>query len=176
MEVHMTRKSFAGLCLLPLLGPLAAGGAPGSPSEDAEAKALLQAFVRSGADHAALSRRLRPTPADYEAVFSKELAARLQALYEPAWDQGALVIKGKPAQTEVLVFGASSEDLRSWSPAASTRFPGGWKDVGPHLKPKLRLYAFKFVEPGQSLGMAFDGLCRVNGQWRIFPKAWRALR
>jgi len=48
--------------------------------------------------------------------------------------------------------------------------------VAAHLKPGLRIYAFKFVEPGQSLGMAYDGLVRVNGQWRIMPKPWRALR
>jgi hypothetical protein len=171
----MTRKSLAGaaLALLPLMaGTAAAAGAPA----DEEARALLQAFVSPGADHAALSRRLRPTKADYEAVFSKDLAAKLQALYDPAWEQGALVIKGKPGQTQVLVWGADSEELRSWTGTAAQRFPGGWKDVGAHVNAKQRLYAFKFVEPGQSLGMAFDGLAKVNGQWRIFPKAWRALR
>jgi hypothetical protein len=39
----------------------------------------------------------------------------------------------------------------------------------------LKIYRFKFVEPGKDLGMAFDGLIYVNGHWRIFPKPWRAL-
>ena len=30
------------------------------------------------------------------------------------------------------------------------------------------------VKPGETLGMAFDGLAFVNGHWRIFPKPWRA--
>jgi hypothetical protein len=173
----MTRNSWAGACLalLPLLAAPAAGAA-GPPAADQEARALLQAFVKPGADHAALSRRLRPTKADYEAVFSKDLAAKLQAMYDPAWDQGVLVIKGKPGQSEVLVWGADSQDLQGWTAAASQRFPGGWKDVGAKVRPGQRLYAFKFVEPGQTLGMAFDGLCKVNGEWRIFPKPWRALR
>lgn len=32
------------------------------------------------------------------------------------------------------------------------------------------------LEPGQTLGMAFDGLVHVNGHWRLFPKPWKALR
>jgi hypothetical protein len=147
-----------------------------APGADKEAQALLQEFVRPGADHAALSRRLRPAPADYAVVFTAELAGKLQATYDPVWDKGLLVIRGKPDQSAVLAWGASSAELKSWTGAAAEHFPGGWKEVAPHLKPGLRIYSFKFVEPGQTLGMAFDGLVRVNGQWRIFPKPWRALR
>jgi hypothetical protein len=164
----------AALAVVPLLACVLPAAA--QSTEEAEARALLQAFVRPGADHAALSQKLRPTARDYEAVFTSDLAARLQALYEPAWEQGALVLKGKPGQTEVLLSGASSADIKAWNATASRHFPGGWQGMGPHLRPNVRLYAFKFVEPGQTLGMAFDGLVRVNGQWRIFPKAWRALR
>jgi hypothetical protein len=171
----MVRNPLVLACAALLAAASAAAAAP-PPSADREARAVLEAFVRPGADHAALSRRLRPTRADYEAVFARDFAASLQALYDPAWDQGALVIKGKPAQTEVLVFGADSGEIREWRGAASQRFPGGWQRVAPHLKRGHRVYAFKFVEPGQSMGMAFDGLVRVNGQWRIFPKPWRALR
>jgi hypothetical protein len=164
----------AALAAVPLLA--CAVPATAQSAEEAQARTLLQAFVRPGADHAALSRKLRPTAGDYEAVFTKDVAAKLQAVYEPAWEQGALVVKGKPGQTEVLLFGAGSADIKAWNATASRHFPGGWQSVGPYLQPGVRLYAFKFVEPGQSLGMAFDGLVRVNGQWRIFPKAWRALR
>jgi hypothetical protein len=165
----------AALAAVPLLASAVPATAQAA-AEEKEARALLQAFVRPGADHAALSRKLRPTRADYDAVFTRDAAARLQAVYDPAWEQGALVVKGKPGQTEVLLFGAGSADIKAWNATASRHFPGGCQSVGPYLQPGVRLYAFKFVEPGQALGMAFDGLVRVNGQWRIFPKAWRALR
>lgn len=166
----------AGACsaVLAILAPAPANPEPKGP--DDEAMALLQEFVRPGADHAALSQKLRPAKADYDAVFGPELVPKLQAAYEPAWEQGLMVVRGKRDQQAVLMWGASSEEIKSWNGAAAQHFPGGWKQVAPHLKPGLRIYAFKFVEPGQTLGMAFDGLVRVNGKWRIFPKPWRALR
>jgi hypothetical protein len=140
-----------------------------------EARSLLESFVKPGADAAALSSRLRPVKADYDAVFVPAAAARLQAAYDPAWDAGALVVKAKPGQTSVLVWAATSENLRAWQGAARERFPGGYKRVAPHLRPGVTLYAFKFVVPGESLGMAYDGLAYVNGHWRIFPKPFRVL-
>jgi hypothetical protein len=35
---------------------------------------------------------------------------------------------------------------------------------------------WKFVKPGETIGMAYDGLVFVNGHWAWFPKAWHALR
>jgi hypothetical protein len=164
--------TLAAGALFVLLGCGAVGAADRSP----EARALLQAFVEPGADVAALSLKLRPVKADYDAVFLPEAAARLQAAYDPAWDAGAMVLKGKPGQTSVLVRSATSEDLKAWRPAARDAFPGGYQAVGRHLRPGVTLYAFKFVEPGKTLGMAFDGLAHVNGRWVIFPKPFRALQ
>ena len=142
------------------------------PATEEGAKALLAEFLKPGADHAALSKNLRPTQADYAAVFEPDLAAKAEAVYGPAWDGGQLVIAPKAGQTEVKVFSATSEELKSWSGAAAD-FPGGYKDVAAQIKPGVKVYRFKFVEPGQDLGMAYDGLVNVNGNWRIFPKPWR---
>ena len=162
----------AALAVLPLLF---ASGRAAAADRTAEAKAMLEAFVKPGADQAALSAKLRPTKADYDAVFLPDASARLQAAYEPAWSAGSLVLKGKPGQTSVLVWGATSEDLKAWRAAARDRFPGGYQKVGAHLRPGVTLYAFKFVEPGETLGMAFDGLTYVNGHWALFPKPFRVL-
>lgn len=162
----------AALALLPVL---LAGGRAAAADRTAEAKTLLEAFVKPGADVAALSAKLRPTKADYDAVFLPDASARLQAAYDPAWSAGGVVLKGKPGQTSVLVWSATSEDVKAWRPAARDRFPGGYQKVGPHLRPGITIYAFKFVEPGQTLGMAYDGLAYVNGAWRIFPKPFRVL-
>jgi hypothetical protein len=153
------------------------GCAPAEAADrSAEARTLLQAFVKPGADTAALSQRLRPAKADYDAVFLPDASARLQAAYDPAWSSGSLVVQGKPGQTSVLVWSATSEDIKAWSPAARDRFPGGYQKVAPHLRPGVTLYSFKFVEPGETLGMAFDGLAYVNGRWCIFPKPFRVLQ
>lgn len=158
-------------------GTSAGGGAGASskyPGTEEGAKAMLAEFVKPGADHAALSKTLRPSKADYDAVFASELAAKADAVYGPAWDGGQMVVAPKAGQTEVLVFSATSEELNGGTGGAE-RFPGGWKQVGPQLKPGVKFYAFKFVEPGKDLGMAFDGLTHVNGNWRIFPKPWRVM-
>jgi hypothetical protein len=143
------------------------------PGTDDGAKALVDEFVKPGADHAALTKKLRPTSADYTAVFEADLAKKAEALYGPAWDARQLVVAPKPGQTEVKIGSATSDEMKSWSGAAS-EFPEGWKDVASQLKPGVKIYRFKFVEPGKDLGMAFEGLAYVNGQWRIFPKPWRA--
>lgn len=154
------------------------GGATSSaksyPGTADGAKALLAEFVKPGADHATLSKTLRPTKADYDAVFTSELAAKADAVYGPAWDGGQLVVAPKAGQTEVRVFTATSDELQGGTGGAA-QFPGGWKEVGAQLKPGVTFYAFKFVEPGKDLGMAYDGLAHVNGNWRIFPKPWRVM-
>jgi hypothetical protein len=135
---------------------------------------LVKEFVKPGADHAALSKQLRPTTADYAAVFDSEISAKIEALYGPAWDAGQLVVAPRPGQSEVKLFSTTSDEMKSWTGTAA-EFPGGWKQVAAKLKPGLKIYRFKFVEPGKDLGMAFEGLIYVNGNWRIFPKPWRVM-
>ena len=139
------------------------------------AKALLAKFVAEGADTAALTTGLRPTSADYAAVFVGDAAKKAEAAYGPAWEAGQLVVRPKAGQTEVLLSQATTDQLKAGDEAAKA-FPGGYAKVVDQLKPGLTLYRFKFVEPGKELGMAFDGLVYVNGRWAIFPKPWRALR
>jgi hypothetical protein len=170
------RRALGALAVVLAAAPLhAAPQRAASSGRLPEARALLGAFVKPGADHAALSARLRPAKADYDAVFTPAASAKLQAAYGPAWDRGVMVVKGKPEQTAVLVWAATSEEVKSWTGAARDHFPGGYQKVGAHLRPGVTLYAFKFVAPGQTLGMAFDGLAYVNGRWVIFPKPFRAL-
>jgi hypothetical protein len=151
-----------------------ASSAKSHPGTEDGAKALLAEFVKPGADTATLTRSLRPSKADYDAVFMPELATKADAVYGPAWDGGQMVIAPKQGQTQVLLASATSDELKSWTGNAA-EFPGGWKDVGAQLKPGVTFYRFKFVEPGQELGMAYDGLAYVNGNWRIFPKPWRVM-
>lgn len=139
------------------------------------AKALLQAFLKPGADHAGMSKALRPTAADYKALYNDAFAAKLEAQYSPAWDANALVLKPKDGQTDLLLFSATTDDFKAGNEKAG-KFPDGYKKVTGELKPGQTLYRFKFVKPGETAGMAFDGLAHVNGHWVIVPKPWRAMR
>lgn len=151
-----------------------AAGMAAEEDNNADLVNRLKEFLKPGADHAALSKQLRPTTADYAEVFDPDLSTKLEALYGPAWDAGQLVVAPKPGQSELKLFSATSDEMKSWTGTAAG-FPGGWKQVAPKLKSGFTIYRFKFVEPGKDLGMAFDGLIFVNGNWRIFPKPWRAM-
>jgi len=142
---------------------------------EAAARALLQEFVKPGANVAELSKKLAPTKADYAAVFEGDAAAKAEAAYAPAWAGGQMVIAGKPDQTALLIFGSTTDELKAGTGNAKN-FPGGYKTAAPQMKSGLTIYAFKFVAPGATLGMAFDGLVWVNGHFAIFPKPWRFLK
>jgi len=136
---------------------------------------LLKKFVEPDANYVALSRSLRPTPADYEAVFQPEFGTRAALAYERAWDSGQMIITpNNPARTEVRLFSATREELRSRTGMAA-KFAEGWKKVAPHLRPSVKIYQIDFIEPGKTEGMKYDGIVNVNGNWRIFPKPWRTM-
>lgn len=173
MTVGVRKSAIVGLLLLAGIWAGAAGAAAKGGGEK-EARELLQAFLKPGADRAALSRRLQPQPADYKAVFEGEAAQKAEAMYKPVWEAGKIVLEGKPGQTELTLVSATTEDLQSGAGNAR-EFPGGYKKIAPSLKKGLVFYRFKFVEPGKDLGMAYDGLVHVNGHFVLFPKPWRML-
>ena len=144
------------------------------PGTDDGANRLAKEFLKPGADHAALSKQLRPTAADYAAVFDGDFGPKVAAAWNPAWDAGQMVMAPKAGQTEVKVSSATTEELKAGTGNAA-ELAGGWKEVAPKMKPGLKVYRFHFLEPGKTAGMSFDGLIYVNGNWRVFPKPWRAL-
>ncbi|MGB0678489.1 MAG: hypothetical protein ACPGUV_02380, partial [Polyangiales bacterium] len=135
---------------------------------------LLGAFLASGANHAALSAQLKPAAADYAKVFVKvEMAKKAEAVYAGLWQAIAQSpIAPKPGQTALLVWQASTEELRAGKGDAR-EFPGGYQQAAAELQPGLTFYRFKFVKPGETSGMAFDGLVNLDGRWIIVPKPWR---
>ena len=162
--------SFAAMTLAFCLS----AGAETFPGTDEGANKLAKEFLKPGADVAALSKQLRPTAADYAAVFEGDLGAKVAAAWDPAWDAGQMVMSPKPGQTEVKVSSATTDELKAGTGQA-IELAGGWKEVAPKMKPGLKVYRFHFLEPGKTAGMSYDGLIFVNGNWRVFPKPWRAL-
>ena len=138
------------------------------------AQQLIAEFLKPGVDQAKMTQALKPTKEDYQAVFIESMAAKAEEGYQPLWNSAEAVIKPKEGQTEKKVYSATVEDLKNGTGEAD-QFPGGYQKVVSSLKPGLTFYAFKFVKPGEELGMSFDGLVYVNNHWVIFPKPWRAL-
>lgn len=139
------------------------------------ARVLLQEFLKPGADTKKMTMELRPTKEDYRAFYADEAtAARAEAYFDKLWSGGNAVVAPKEGQTELKLASATTEDLKN-STGESSEFPGGMLSLAStdNIKPNLTIYAFKFVKPGESLGMAYEGLTHVNGHWRLFPKPWR---
>lgn len=151
--------------------PPATAAAPQGGEEGA--RTFLGQFVAPNADHLALTRSLRPTSADYKALFDAKAASKIEAGQAKEWGSNKAVIKPKPAQTEVKLWSATGADLAKGA-ASAKEFPAGYKKVGKHLAPAVTFFRFKFVEPGKETGTAYDGLAFVNGHWVIAPKPWRA--
>ncbi|MDG6103588.1 hypothetical protein Daura_35155 [Dactylosporangium aurantiacum] len=141
------------------------------PKTDEGAKALLQALPKDPA----LVRKLKPTTEDYQALFAGDVATKAERFYATNLWNGDAKVGGDAAQTELKLFKATSEEIRSWSSAVEANFPGGYQQIGPHLKPGLTWYRWKYTEPGKDTGMAYEGLVHVNGHWVWAPKPWKAL-
>jgi hypothetical protein len=144
------------------------------PAGEAGARAVLEPFMKAGANPKELSKSLIPTHDDYLAVFQPDFAAKAEAFYAPLWERG-LAVFANPDQKELLLYSATGEDMKAWNEKAKM-FPGGYEKVKNVFMPGVVLYRFKFVKAGEKLGMAYDGLAHVNGHWRIFPKPWKVIR
>jgi hypothetical protein len=160
---------------------LASASAPASPpdlrsfpSTPAGAQALVSELAKPSADPVSLTKQLRPTSADYKAIFDAPTAAKIDAVYSREWDKGSFVVSARPGQTEVKIVSATVADLKAKDDKAKD-FPPAYANVAPHLVGAATLYRFEFVEPGKPSGSSYDGLVHVNGHWVLIPQPWRAL-
>ncbi|HEY0193241.1 MAG TPA: hypothetical protein VGC42_19120 [Kofleriaceae bacterium] len=143
----------------------------GYPGTEDGAKQLLSAARTT--DPRALTLALRPTTADYQAVYVDGAAAGMEAGFNGhIWNDPKAVIAPRPENTELVVSKIASDELAAWSPQAVMEFPGGYKRVGPKLRPGLTVYRWKYTKPGELVGQSYDGLIYVNHRWAWFPKPW----
>jgi hypothetical protein len=159
-----------------LITTLAACGGAGSldyPAGPDGGKKLVEDILKSG-DRGAMVAKLKPSKADVEALFDASIVDAILGQVDMVYGQvGDLGVK--PDQTEVLFNAATTEDFVGATDAAK-KFPGGYARVAPKLKTGVTWYAWKFVKPGETLGMAYDGLAHVNGRWVWIPKPYRAVK
>jgi hypothetical protein len=135
--------------------------APDAASIEHELRQFAAAFHKDlGA-----AKDLRPTPGQINAIAAtpegaEKLAAYVDAVYaqltpgQPAAD---------PAQTKATFGGPALDDL-----------PGGYSQNIAHFSQGIQFYSFQYLKPGETRGMSYDGLCRLEDGWVFIPKAWRA--
>lgn len=140
------------------------------PGSYEDVKTLLRGFLQPGADRAAMTNKLRPAKAEYDAVFEPELANKLEALRTPEWNAGIAFIPLSGDDGGFTMDRSTTDELKG---------PGGlwgYKQVADKLKPGLTVYEVTFIGFGSSESKTVDGLVHVNGNWRLFPKPWQALK
>jgi hypothetical protein len=144
------------------------------PTEQGARAVAAQFLANSGADQSAAMKRLRPTQADYRAVYKEPVAGALEAENDRHWEKGE-TLRVSAARTEILMLVVPTDDLIDRKPALS-EFPGGYQRVLPFLNRGIPIARFKYVEPGKTTGLAVDGLVHVNGRWVFMPKPWTAVK
>lgn len=160
---------FVGIAALVACG---GGGSVSAPAGPEGGKAIVEE-LRTSSDKGGLIAKLKPSKADLEALFDasavEAVSKYVEEMYAKIGDVGM-----KPEQTETLFFSATTEDFVGETEAAR-KFPGGYGRIAKKLKPGVTWYAWKYVKPGETLGMAFDGLAHVNGRWVWVPKPFRPI-
>ena len=154
----------AAALALALLGPVTSR--PAHAGTEAAAAEIL-AIATSLRDDLGKAAALKPTPEQVAAIAATPADAEMLLAYVtgvyaslPAGKPAA-----KPGQTEILVEGPALKDL-----------PGGYGEHAPRFRPDVAFYGFKYVAPGETLGMSYDGLVKVADEWVFIPKAWRAFQ
>jgi hypothetical protein len=167
------RALLAAAASLPF-APLASAQS-GFPPTEAGARAVAAQFLaKSGVDPAAAMKKLRPSQADYLAVYKEPLAGALEAEHDRHWEKGE-TLRVSAQRSEILMIVVPTDDLIDGTPVLS-EFPGGYRRVLPYLKRGIPIARFKYVEPGKTTGLAVDGLVHVNGRWVFMPKPWTVVK
>ncbi len=116
---------------------------------------------------------LAPRDEDYDRVFVGEAAELARKGYRALWSAPVAPLP-REGQTSLLVTAATAAELQL-DTERSRSFPGGYKKAAHLLAPDLVWVAWKYTRPGETMGMAWDGLCWVDDHWAWFPKAWRVI-
>ena len=154
--------------------PTALVSDPKTP-EDLEAEKIVSQFLNPKLDRTKLTTQLIPDAQAARELLQESLAVRAAKVYPQLFANPSMGSLGpREGQTEFILKKISTTELRSGS-AKARQFPGGYRTVADKLNPGFTIYQFSFVEPGESSGMRFDGLVKLNGQWCIFPKLWRLM-
>ncbi len=117
---------------------------------------------------------LRPPDELYARVFTETVAGPARDVYATLW-AAAPNLPQPPAGSAALIHAALAEDFGAGGPR-SKPFPNGYRTVADKLLPGMTWLVMRFVQPGSTIGLAFDGFVHVGDQRFVwFPKPWKLL-
>lgn len=117
-------------------------------------------------DRKLIDASMRPTRADAELVFDRDLARdmALQQNVTEGWSASW------PAVGRAVSIRLAARSVEQLQRGQLGLFPEGYRKVAPRLRPGAVWLAFELVEPA----LRFDGLAHLNGRFLFFPKPWKA--
>lgn len=146
---------------------------PDLVAEALAARRVLAPFLLQGADAKSITRALRPQPEDYALVFATDIAHGMRQIYDGVWETEPVITR-KTHQNVLLASACVAEGFFPGS-VMMDAFPGGYAKLADHLVDGRVWVCWKFVAPGQRLGMAWDGLVHLEERWVWFPRPWAFL-
>ncbi len=154
--------------LLILLAACTGDGIPAT----AEGVKTLAEKLRTDRDNEFL-QTLRPSRADALAICSSEDAAN--QLYKYTEEMYTSIpedaITSGEEQTVIMVFSCTTDQMKK---KEENQLPDGYTHVAENWKNGLTFYQFKYVAPGEELGLSYDALVYINNHWVLLPKSFRA--
>jgi hypothetical protein len=182
--------------LLAAMGAPRSGAAPGPPVSAASAPQGGEAAMRTSAlasieliraqvtpilealarDHSGETvQLLRPHPDDYARVFVGAAVEVARQTYEAMWNTALNLAYPSSEQTVLLCYVAPAGMLADDN-ELSRHFPGGYKAIAPWLNPHRVWVCWKYVRPGETSGLAYNGLVWCDDHWAWLPKPYTVLR
>lgn len=121
-----------------------------------------------------LVRTLQPRDEDFDKVFVPQVVERARAAYASMWQAG-LEVDAPPDTSCADHIYVAPAGMLSEENELSRPFPGGYRTVAEWLDPRRVWICWRYVAPGESSGMHYDGLVWCDDHWAWFPKPYRAL-
>lgn len=132
---------------------------------------VLRALAQDRSGH--LAAALVPRESDYAMAFAPEAVEAARQGYARLWSQTPELAPVHPDSRLELHFAPAG--MLEYANELSWHFPGGYRAIAHMLDPHRVWVAWKLIPPGQSAGMAYDGLVWLDDHWAWFPKPYRML-
>lgn len=140
------------------------------------ARAVLAAFLEKDANALKLRSQLKPTAEDLAKIYQPGYVEKAVKAEDRLWTGLAHNpdLKRNADQTRILVYEATTAQLRAWRPPVSEHFADPkppaitvhFEKVPLYVLDDLTFYRFKFATPDESSAAIFGALlCHVNGRW-----------
>ncbi|MEP4194655.1 MAG: hypothetical protein ABJL99_03375 [Aliishimia sp.] len=119
-----------------------------------------------------VARSLLVTPDECASLFTPDIAADVAELLQTKPHNLGRGMEGRVVNGDHIV--AAQAGLLRWHNMFSRAFPMGYRDAAGWMSAQTVWVAWK-TETAPEHTMTYDGLVLCDGQWRLFPRAYRAV-